>query len=430
MNPSIAFHTLGCRLNQSETASLQNSFESRGYKVVAQNQESDIAVINTCTVTENGDADTRRLVNKIVRNNPRVRIALVGCQAQVQKEKLTRLANVRWVVGNQRKMDLADVFAESPDPNVTQVITPTIERKPFVIAVAGIDRSHTRANLKIQDGCDFFCSFCEIPYARGRARSRVFDDILTEAKILAEAGHREIILTGINIGTYQYNGQQLVDVILALEKIEKIKRIRISSIEPTTLPGQLADLMKGSHKLCRYLHIPLQSGHDDILSTMKRKYTMREFSECILDFRRNVDGICIGTDVIVGFPGETAEHFDATEKLLRELPIDYFHVFSYSPRYKAKSSELVGSVASPVIAERSQKLRDLSQRKKRLYQESLLGSVHDVIFEERKENGWIGCTNNYVKVRVDSQEQLEGEMRRVKLVALDDHHVRAELYGA
>ncbi|MBL8014048.1 MAG: tRNA (N(6)-L-threonylcarbamoyladenosine(37)-C(2))-methylthiotransferase MtaB, partial [Candidatus Omnitrophica bacterium] len=232
MSQSIAFHTLGCRLNQSETASLENSFEGRGYTVVSHNQESDIAVINTCTVTENGDADTRRLVNRIVRKNPRVRIALVGCQAQVQKEKLTQLPNVRWVVGNQRKMDLADVLAEMPHPATAQVVAPTIERKPFVIPIAGVDRSHTRANLKIQDGCDFFCSFCEIPYARGRARSRVFDDILTEGNALAEAGHQEIILTGINIGTYQYQDKNLMDVIRSLEQIEKIKRIRISSIEP------------------------------------------------------------------------------------------------------------------------------------------------------------------------------------------------------
>lgn len=365
MKQSIAFHTLGCRLNQSETASLQNSFENRGYEVIDGGKKSDIAVINTCTVTENGDADTRRLVNKIVRKNPRVQIALVGCQAQVQKEKLTKLPNVRWVVGNQRKMDLAQVLDEMPQPATAQVIAPAIERKPFVIPVASIDRSHTRANLKVQDGCDFFCSFCEIPYARGRARSRVFDDILAEARALAQAGHQEIILTGINIGTYQYEGKKLMDVITALEQIEKIQRIRISSIEPTTIPNELVDFMTGGHKLCRYLHVPLQSGHNEILSAMKRKYTVEEFSEFIWNVRKRVPGICIGTDVIVGFPGESDGHFSETEKLLSGLPIDYFHVFSYSPRYQAKSAHLASPVAPQIIARRSQALRELSQRKKR-----------------------------------------------------------------
>ena len=428
MKSSVSFHTLGCRLNQAETASIENSFESKGYSVVDHNETSDIVVINTCTVTANGDADTRRLVHKIARRNPNARIALVGCQAQVQKEKLAALPNVRWVVGNQRKMDLADVLGEHPNPSEVQVITPAIDRKPFTLPVAAIDRSHIRANIKIQDGCDFFCSFCEIPYARGRARSRIFDDIVLEARALAAAGHKEIILTGINIGTYENGGKGLLDVILALEKIEEIKRIRISSIEPTTIPTEIAGLMGEGRKLCRYLHIPLQSGHDDILTAMKRKYSVEEFSAFVRSIRAQVPGICIGTDVIVGFPGETDAHFAMTESLLQELPIDYFHIFSYSPRHMAKSNALDQSVSSAKISMRSQILRDLSGRKRRLFNESLIGSVQTVIFEEQKEDYWIGFTDNYVKIQLKTQEKLTGQMCTVRLICVDGQYVRAKMY--
>ena len=424
MEKSVAFHTLGCRLNQAETASIENSFEAHGYRIV-DDCCSDIVVINTCTVTENGDADARRLVHKIVRQNPSVRIALVGCQAQVQKEKLAQLPNVRWVVGNQRKMDLVAVLNEYQDPATAQVIVPVIEREPFTLPVAAVDHSHTRANIKIQDGCDFFCSFCEIPYARGRARSRVFQDILLEARALAAAGHKEIILTGINIGTYQYEGKDLLDVIEALEKIEDVKRIRISSIEPTTIPTEIFDLMGNGRKLCRYLHIPIQSGSDDILQAMKRKYSVAEFSDFVNLACAKVSGICIGTDVIVGFPGETDEHFQQTETLLRELSVHYFHVFSYSPRYMAKSRILGETVPALVIDERSQILRELSQRKRRLFYQELLGTQQEVIFEGKKDDFEMGLTDNYVKIKMQTEEFLRKQVRKVRLDFIDGQAVMA-----
>ena len=301
----ISFYTFGCRLNQSETASIQNSFEQGGYQVVGFDEPSDIVVINTCTVTEGGDADTRHLVHKVNRLNPTARIALVGCQAQIQKEQLAHLPNVRWIVGNGRKMDLLSVFNEFPEPERAQVITPAIEREPFSLPIASVDPDHTRANIKIQDGCDFFCSFCEIPYARGRARSRVFEDIFIEASALVTAGHKELILTGINIGTYSYQDKTLMDVIKAMNALEGLERLRISSIEPTTISKDIFNYMGQGHKLCRYLHIPLQSGDDEILREMKRKYTVDEFSDFVRQAEAQVPHIWIGTDVIVGFPGET-----------------------------------------------------------------------------------------------------------------------------
>ena len=423
----ISFYTFGCRLNQSETASIQNSFLQGGYQVVGFDQPSDIVVINTCTVTEGGDADTRHLVHKVNRSNPSARIALVGCQAQIQKERLADLPNVRWIVGNARKMDLISVFNEFPKPQRAQLVTPIIEREPFSLQIASIDHEHTRANIKIQDGCDFFCTFCEIPYARGRARSRVFEDIFIESHSLIASGHKELILTGINIGTYSYQNKSLLDVIKGMNTLKGLERVRISSIEPTTISKDLFSFMGQGNKLCRYLHIPLQSGDDEILQGMKRKYTIEEFSDFIRLAVTQVPQICIGTDVIVGFPGETDAHFERTAELLRELPIHYFHVFSYSPRYMAKS-RLMETLPVEVISKRSQILRDLSQRKRRIFQESLLGSVQNVLFEHSKNDGWQnGLTDNYVRVKVKDPRDLFNQLLPVRLKDIDGQAVIGEI---
>lgn len=426
MKPSISFSTLGCRLNQSETAVIQNSFDAHGYRVVDISRPADIVVINTCTVTENGDADTRRLVNKINRLNPQVRIALVGCQAQVQKEKLTELKNVRWVVGNARKMELAEIFNENNDPATPQVITPVIPRDSFTVPASGIDREHTRANLKIQDGCDFFCSFCEIPYARGRARSREFADILKEARALAQNGHQELVITGINVGTYQHQGKKILDVINALEEIAGLQRIRISSIEPTTIPAGLIKKMARPSKLCRYLHIPLQSGSDAILTAMRRKYTLAEFDRFVRMAHTEVPQICIGTDIIVGFPGETEEHFRQTHEYILESPVNYVHVFSYSPRYLAKSKDSADTLPVKIIQNRSQLLRSLSQRKRRLYFESLLGTTQTVLFEQQQGSTASGLTDHYVRVKIRSERYLTNQILPVRLIAADATAVTGE----
>ena len=431
MKKSVSFHTLGCRLNQSETASIQNALEADGYDIVDAKSPADIVVINTCTVTENGDTDTRRLVNRVRRLNPASRIALVGCQAQIQKAALTTLPNVSWVVGNARKMDLVDIFREHPDPDVPQVITPTIGRAPFTQSTASIDRSHTRANLKIQDGCDFFCSFCEIPYARGRARSRVYDDTLREARMLVAAGHREIVLTGINVGTYRSGNRSIVDLVADLEGLDGLDRIRISSIEPTTLPGELKDRMASNEsKLCRHLHLPLQSGSDEILGAMARLYCVEEFAECVRGFHDAVPQICIGTDVIVGFPGESDEHFEETARLLRELPIHYFHVFSYSPRRMAKSGRSRASdVPKETIQRRSRVLRELSRRKRRLFYETLVGTRQAVLFEQRRGPCWTGLTDNYVRVEVQRAENLQNGFHPVNLVERRDDCMLGTMAG-
>lgn len=410
----IAFYTFGCRLNQAETSIIQRGFKDKPYELVGLQERPDVVVVNTCTVTENGDADTRKLVNRINRRNPQTKIALVGCQAQVQREKLMELPGVHWVIGNEHKLDFVKIL-EKGGLDTPQLLTPPVEKKSFTIPVPSIDPHHTRANLKIQDGCDFFCSFCEIPYARGRARSREFNDILGEARILSNAGHHELVLTGINIGTYSFADKTIFDVISGLEKIDKLWRIRISSIEPTTIPNQILMKMVENDKLCRYLHIPIQSGNDELLGMMCRKYSVAEFMEFLELAYHHVPDICLGTDVIVGFPGETDSHFEETYELLLNSPFAYFHVFSYSDRYHAKSRNYSNKVPVENIKQRSQRLRELSYRKRSAFLQQFVDRELPVLFEQKKLGLWTGLTDNYIRVKVKSGLDLQNQLLPVKL---------------
>ncbi|MFH1360776.1 MAG: tRNA (N(6)-L-threonylcarbamoyladenosine(37)-C(2))-methylthiotransferase MtaB [Candidatus Omnitrophota bacterium] len=414
MEKTVSFYTLGCRLNQSETASLQNLFEESGYRLVDGDEPAELTVINTCTVTQGGDADTRRLVNKINRINPDARIALIGCQAQTQKEKLAELPNVCLIVGNERKMDLVDIVHEIDLCEECQVITPTIRRESFTMPIKKIDRGHTRANLKIQDGCDFFCSYCEIPYARGRARSRVFEDVLLEAKALAASGHKEIVLTGINVGLYKHENKTLLHILDALEKTDGLARVRISSIEHTTVPIELIQRM-GTTKLCRFLHIPLQSGSDQILKAMDRKYGAQEFADFIVKAYQMVPEICIGTDLLVGFPGESKEQFEETYRFVEHLPVAYMHVFSYSKRHLARSKNLKDEVPAEKIKDRSQRLRDLSKSKRTAFLRGLIGTTQNVLFEEKRQDEWIGYTDHFVRVKYKCDKNIQNQIIPVKM---------------
>ena len=425
MKKSVSFYTLGCRLNQAETAILQQAFEHEGYTPVRFGQESDLVIVNTCTVTENGDTGTRKIVNRIHRTHPKARIALVGCQAQTQKERLLEMPGVNWVIGNEVKMDLPRIIREHMDD--PGVIVPEIRRNSFTIPVAGIDHRHARANLKIQDGCDAFCSYCEIPYARGRARSRVFDDLLQEARILADAGHRELVLTGINVGTYSYQDKTLADVVTALEEIPDLSRIRISSMEATTFPAELLELMTPEHKLCRFMHISLQSGSDKILKLMGRKYTRQQFADFLNVAYTSVPDICLGTDVIVGFPGETDEDFEDTREYLASLPFTYFHVFSYSDRENARSRKMDGKVPKKIIKERNQVLRDLSLQKRQSYLERQLGKTGTVLFENKKDGAWQGHTDTFIHVKVSSDLNIKNELLPVRLLSVDGQTITGEL---
>jgi threonylcarbamoyladenosine tRNA methylthiotransferase MtaB len=432
----ISFFTLACRLNQSDTAVLEGVARERGFRVVDFKSPADIAVINSCTVTERSDADARAAIRQAVRINPHVRVAIIGCQAQVQKDKLLALPNVCWVIGTAKKMDLLAIISsevesrKSDDPsdirhqtsdNPKLLITSRIHRKPFTLPLTKEFGKRTRANLKIQDGCDNFCAYCEVPFARGRSRDRDFNDLLAEGRALAAAGHKEIVLTGVNVADYHDHGRNLLDVVASLEKIKEVIRIRISSIEDAGLALDLARFMKPPHKLCRFLHIPLQSGSDRILKRMGRKSLTKDFETAVRKLVRQVPGIMIGTDVIVGFPGETDADFKQTRRFLQEVPAHYFHVFSYSHRNRARSRQFKGEVPQWVITERSCMLRTVSEKKHAAFLQSLIGSRQQVLFEQRKKDFWVGHTNNYVTIKTNSNSNLNNIVVDVVPVKVEGH---------
>ena len=416
----------GCRLNQSETSALEQLFENEGFDI-SKNALADIAVVNTCTVTENGDADTRKIINQLTKKNSAIKIALIGCQSQVQKEALLALKNVQWVIGNAEKMNSHHIIKDSLDSDEQILRTDKIKREPFTVNTTSIDSTHTRANLKIQDGCDFYCAFCVIPFARGPARSRVFEDIIREAIALADAGFQELVLTGVNIGTYAYEDKRFMDIIAALSNIKGVKRLRISSIEPTTIPKALIYEMRDNPKLCRHLHIPLQAGSDTILSAMSRKYSMKDFRDFVQFAYDTVPDICIGTDVIVGFPGEEKSHFDETVANILTMPMHYLHVFSYSERKFARSKKLEATVPSHIIAERSKTLRDISATLKKNFYKKQLGASMQCLIETNKHGAWYALTDNYIRIKCHSKADIKNTFQSVRLNNIDNTLVEARI---
>lgn len=406
----------GCRLNHAETGIIQGQLETIGHNIVSDINDADTVIINTCTVTENGDKDTKRIVKKLVNQNKNIRVALIGCQAQILKDKLFELPNVHWVIGNEQKMSIPYLLEQEKSTSLTE----KIQRNSFTLPFTGIDKRHVRANLKIQDGCDFYCSFCVIPFARGPARSREFDDILNEAKSLVESGHQELVLTGINLGTYFNQDKSLLDVVYALEAIDDLKRIRISSIEPTTISKKLILHMgKKDSKLCPYLHIPVQSCSDSILKAMNRHYNMHEYRQ-FLDFcLENVPNICIGTDIIVGFPGESKQNFDEMVAHILTINWHYAHVFSYSERQFARSQKFINKINQSEIKRRSRVIQSIFFNKRLNYQANFIGSKVNVLFEQEKNGYWHGTTDTYIKVAVKSNHRLKNKFHAVKLLKND-----------
>lgn len=409
-----SFYTLGCRLNQAETALISNNFREKGYDIVPFGQPTDVCVINTCTVTEQADAKCRQLVRQVLRRSPEAFVAVVGCYAQMDARTLRQIEGIDLIVGTEEKMqvsDFIDVPQKFPEPVIRRS---RIQRTPFTIASVGNYEHATRANLKVQDGCDFMCSFCVIPFARGRARSRAFWDIQREAIELVERGHKELVLSGVNIGTYQFEGKTLLDVIKMLEKIDGLERIRISSIEPSTIPEALVAHMAESEKLCHHLHIPVQSGDDSVLRKMRRLYTVSEYVKFLEMVQKHLPDVCFGTDIMVGFPGENEAEFLNTKRFAEELPFAYFHVFSFSEREGTSAVKRNDKVAPETKKERSKILRRLSQRKRLNFYRQQIGKTHRVLVEERNEAGLFqGFTDNYVKVGIPSAADLQNQMLAV-----------------
>ena len=424
-----SLHTIGCRLNQSETAVLADRLKARGYEVVEYGEPTDLFVLNTCSVTEEAERVCRYEIRRTLRLSPHAFVAVTGCYAQTGAHSLRQIPGIDLIVGGQYKMNLADylpardTLRKQPAPELLH--TRTIDRDDFVMPGVG-DYTSVRANLKIQDGCNFMCSFCIIPFARGHERSRQFDDVIREADALAARGHRELVLTGVNIGRYEDRGRSLVDLVQRLETIAGVDRIRISSIEPTTVTDELLDYMATSRKLCRYLHIPLQSGDDKILHAMNRQYTVKDYTDLVERALSRIPELGLGTDLLVGFPGEGESQFAKTLSSARDLPFAYFHVFGFSKRPGTAATRFKPAIHPSTIKARCRTLSALSRSKRWAFAHGYTGRTLEVLFEGHDQGLWTGFTDNYLRVGVASRQALRNTVRPVTITgAMDELAVGA-----
>ncbi|MGH2574207.1 MAG: tRNA (N(6)-L-threonylcarbamoyladenosine(37)-C(2))-methylthiotransferase MtaB [Ignavibacteria bacterium] len=429
MKKSVSLHTLGCKLNYSETSTIAGKFYDRGFELKDYGEQSDIFVLNTCSVTENADRECRQIIRGVLNKNPETYVIVTGCYAQLQPNEIAGIRGVDLVLGANEKFKLFQYIDNFEKRNYSCVFTsPINEVTEFDYAYSSDIDSRTRAFLKIQDGCDYHCSFCTIPLARGSSRSLPIDKVIENAKKLIDSGYKEIVLTGVNTGDYDYKFRipkgrsdlgfrtyKLIDVLYELDKLN-IPRIRISSIEPNLLNDEIIQLVKSSDKFCKHFHIPLQSGDGEILKLMRRRYKRDYYENLIYKLNEENPNIGIGVDVIVGFPGETDERFENTYTFLDKLPVSYLHVFSYSERKNTHAVTLPNSVEILDRKRRSKMLRDLSLKKKQSFYKRNHDKVHNVLFETLNEDGSVyGFTDNYIKVKVQGSEELENKILPVKL---------------
>ncbi len=414
----VAFHTLGCKLNYAETASLEKQFADQGFTIVPFSEQADVCVINTCSVTERADRECRQIVRRAGRTSPEAYIVVLGCYAQLQPEEIASIDGVDLVLGASEKFHLFNYsgnFQKYDSPRV--FVSPISSASDFGPAYSGGVDERTRAFLKVQDGCDFNCSFCTIPLARGKSRSQLIEDCVLQAEHLVDQGYREIVLTGVNVGDFgKQNGTSLMELLKRMETIDGLERIRMSSIEPNLLTKELLDFWVSSKKICNHFHIPLQSGSDEILKKMRRRYTASDYRRLVDAIRKSAPDAGIGADVIVGFPGETEHLFNESFDFLRELAVSYLHVFTYSERPNTPSLELDGRVEPRMRFKRSEMLRILGQKKKQAFYLSQLHTTHKVLIESSIENNMLsGYTENYVYVFVPYHPLLENSLAEVIL---------------
>ena len=430
----VAFYTLGCKLNFAETSTIARSFEEEGYIRVDFDDPADIYVINTCSVTENADKQFKQIVRKALKTNPKAFLAAVGCYAQLKPEELASVDGVDLVLGAKEKFNITQYIDDLTKNNEGVVHSCEIAETDFYVGSYSIG-DRTRAFLKVQDGCDYKCTYCTIPMARGISRSDTIENILSNAKKISDKGIKEIVLTGVNIGDYgkgefgnKKHKHTFLELVQALDKVEGIERLRISSIEPNLIKDETIDFIAQSNSFVPHFHIPLQSGSNEILKKMKRRYLRELYVSRVAKIREVMPDACIGVDVIVGFPGETDEHFLETYHFLNELDISYLHVFTYSERDNTEAVLMDGVVPDAVRAKRSKMLRGLSAKKRNAFYESQLGKEKTVLFESDNKQGYIhGCTENYVKVKAPGDPALVNTLHKVKLTKIDvDGMVRFE----
>jgi len=423
----VAFYTLGCKLNFSETSTIARSFTDEGFDRVDFTEKADIYVINTCSVTENADKRFKNIVKQAQKANPKAFVAAVGCYAQLKPQELADVGGVDLVLGATEKFKITDYINDLAKNDMGEVHSCEIEEADFYVGSYSFG-DRTRAFLKVQDGCDYKCTYCTIPLARGISRSDTMEGVLKNASEIAAKGIKEIVLTGVNIGDYgkgefgnKKHEHTFLDLVTELDKVEGIERLRISSIEPNLLKNETIELVSKSRAFVPHFHIPLQSGSNDILKKMKRRYLKELYVDRVNKIREVMPYACIGVDVIVGFPGETDEHFLETYHFLNDLDISYLHVFTYSERDNTEAAVMEGEVAKNVRSKRSKMLRGLSVKKRRAFYESQIGTNRTVLFESENKEGYIhGFTENYVKVKSPWNPELVNTLHSVQLTRIDE----------
>lgn len=422
MNKKVAFYTLGCKLNYSETSTIGRQFINAGFDTVEFTQQADVYVINTCSVTENADKKCRKVVKEALKHSPNAYIAIVGCYAQLKPKEISEIEGVDVVLGAAEKFQLLEHIQDlTKKPKAEIFNQPIAHTNEFVASYSFGDR--TRTFLKVQDGCDYSCTFCTIPLARGESRSDTIPNIVQQAEEIAASGVKEIVLTGVNIGDFGIrNGRRedkFFDLVKALDEVDGIDRIRISSIEPNLLSTEIIEFVAQSKRFVPHFHIPLQSGSNKILGLMRRRYRRELYADRVEEIKKIMPDCCIGVDVIVGFPGETREDFLDTYEFLNQLDISYLHVFTYSERENTPAIAMEGSVPGSQRADRSKMLHILSEKKRRAFYETQIGKTEEVLFEGDLKEGYMhGFSRNYVKVKAKYDPLLVNELKTVKFESI------------
>ena len=422
----VAFKTLGCKLNYSETSSISREFVKKGYEKVSFDDASDIYVINTCSVTQNADKEFKYLVNKVKRKNPNSSVIAIGCYAQLKPKKISEIPGVDLVLGADKKFDILN-YLNLEDQDNNNIHSCEINSVDFFKSSYSLG-DRTRSFLKVQDGCDYKCTYCTIPQARGKSRSGTISEILDNVKHLVASGVKEIVLTGVNIGDYgifdtktKKRETNFYELISNIDLIPDLNRVRISSIEPNLLSDEIIQFVHNSNSFVKHFHIPLQSGSDKILKLMKRRYLKNLYISRINKIKELMPDCCIGVDVIVGFPGETEEDFNETYEFLKALNISYLHVFSYSERDNTESLKINHKIPKKIRVIRSQILRKLSDKKKMNFYKSNINQIRPVLFESKNYDGYIyGYTDNYIRVKTLWSKNLVDNVVDCELIKIDD----------
>lgn len=434
---TIAYHTLGCKLNFAETSTIARNLEKEGYNKVKFDDAANIYLINTCSVTENADKETRTIVKRALRNSPDAKIVVVGCYAQLKPEEIASIDGVDLVVGTNDKFNLAKYFEQLPEEKVhgekAVFFSCDISEVNFFKSSYSLGE-RTRAFLKVQDGCDYSCTYCTIPLARGKSRSDSTANVVIQAKELEKAGVKEIVLTGVNIGDFGINAadnsrnENFFELIQALDAETDIDRFRISSIEPNLLKDEMIDFVSKSKSFMPHFHIPLQSGSDEVLKNMKRRYLRDTYVSRVEKIKSVMPHACIGVDVIVGFPGETDELFNETVDFLLSLDVSYLHVFTYSERANTEAALMTEKIPMRIRQERNKILRQLSEKKRNHFYAEHIGTTRIVLFESDEHNGLLeGFSDNYIKVKVPYHSSLINNIFSVKLISAEDDYVIGEI---